>query len=84
VVDGTTWHRIVKTIHRTFDDESIEITPATTARDVPDWDSVSNVELMVALEAEFGVRFYTGQIAAMKDVGELATTIEQQLRNGRR
>lgn len=84
MVDGATWNRIVKTIRRVFDDDTIRITRDTTARDVAAWDSISNVELMVALEAEFDVRFYTGQIAAVKNVGELADTIERQLREDRR
>lgn len=84
MVDGTTWLRIVKTMHRVFDDDTIRITPDTSAKDIAGWDSVSNVELMVALEAEFNVRFYTGQIAAVKNVGELAATIERQLRDDRR
>ena len=84
MVNGTTWLRIVKTIQRVFDDDTIRITPETSAKDVADWDSISNVELMVALEAEFDVRFYTGQIAAVKNVGELASAIEQGLRDDRR
>jgi acyl carrier protein len=62
-------------IRRTFDDDAISVKRDTTAADVDGWDSLSNVELMVALEAEFGVRFRTGEMAGLKTVGELADVI---------
>lgn len=69
------WDRIVRVMRATFGDDSITVTRDTTADDIPEWDSLSNVELMVALEAEFGMRFSTGELAALKNVGELADVI---------
>ena len=78
------WDSLVVAIRETFDDGNIDVTRDTTADDIDAWDSLANVELMVALEQRFGVRFYTGEIARMKNVGELADTIENHLRQARR
>jgi acyl carrier protein len=83
MTDREVWDSLVVVIRETFDDESIDVTRDTTADDIDAWDSLSNVELMLALEKRFGVRFYTGEIARMKNVGELVDTIETHLHNGR-
>lgn len=78
------WDRVVLVMRETFDDQALDVTRETTARDIDEWDSLRNVELMLALESKFGVRFYTGEIARMQNVGELADTIEKHLNVGRR
>ena len=77
------WDSLVVVMRETFDDRGLDVTRETTADDVDAWDSLSNVELMLALERRFGVRFYTGEIARMRNVGELADTIELHLRDPR-
>ena len=77
------WDSLVVVMRETFDDGDLAVKRETTADDVDAWDSLSNVELMLALERRFGVRFYTGEIARMRNVGELADTIEMHLRDAR-
>jgi acyl carrier protein len=73
------WSTLVNVIRETFDDQNLEISRSTTADDVASWDSLSNVELIVALESEFGVRFRTGELANLKSVGDLADMITRLL-----
>ena len=54
-----------------FEDEELEISRETTATDIPDWDSLRHVTLMLNVEKTFGVRFSSAEIANLKDVGEL-------------
>jgi acyl carrier protein len=54
----------------------VEITEATTAADVEDWDSVAHVLLIVASEQEFGVRFTSTELANAANVGEFLTLVE--------
>lgn len=75
MTDGRVWKDLQKVMRETFDDESLTVSRETTAADIDVWDSLSNVELMVALEAQFGVRFRTGEMASLKSVGELADVI---------
>ncbi len=62
-----------------FDDEEITVTDATTADDIEDWDSLEHINLMSAVEQEFGIKFSMGQIVTMKNVGEMANIILEKL-----
>ena len=63
-----------------FDDESIEITPEMTAADVAEWDSLSHISLIVAVEKGFGVRFTTGEVQGLKNVGDFLALIGSKAR----
>lgn len=58
-----------------FDDESITVTDTTTADDIEEWDSLEHINLLAAVEQEFGMKFDMGQIVTMKNVGEMADII---------
>ena len=51
----------------------------TTANDIEDWDSLEHINLMAAVESEFGIKFSMGQVVTMKNVGEMADIILQKL-----
>lgn len=61
-----------------FDDD-IVLRPEMTADDVDGWDSMAHIRLMLACERAFGVKFSAGQIAALKNVGDLAALIASKL-----
>lgn len=58
-----------------FDDESIMVTDATTADDIEAWDSLEHINLIVAIEKCFGMKFTMGEVTNMKNVGEMADII---------
>ena len=58
-----------------FDDDDLVVTTNTTAADVEDWDSLSHIRLIVAIERAFGIKFSNAEIEAMQSVGDLLTTI---------
>ncbi len=58
-----------------FDDEDIEVFDATTAKDIEDWDSLEHVNLIVAVEKCFGIKFNIGEVTSMKNVGEMVDYI---------
>ena len=58
-----------------FDDDSLSVTPATTAADIEDWDSLSHITLMAAVEDEFRMKFSMKEVVEMKNVGEMVTII---------
>ena len=62
-----------------FDDESIEVNDTTTADDIEDWDSLEHINLMAAVESEFGIKFSMGQVVTMKDVGQMVDIILQKV-----
>ena len=62
-----------------FDDEKIAVNDATTADDIEDWDSLEHVNLIVAVQNAFGVKFNIGQVNGMQNVGEMVDIILQKL-----
>ena len=62
-----------------FDDDTITVTDKTTADDIEEWDSLEHINLIAAVEQEFGMKFNMGQVVSMKNVGEMADIIIQQI-----
>lgn len=62
-----------------LDDDSIVLHDATTADDVEGWDSLSHVNILVAVEKGFGIRMSTREVKSMRNVGDFITTISQKL-----
>lgn len=58
-----------------FDDDSITVNADTTADDIEDWDSLEHINLVSAVEKEFGVKFTMAQVVGMKNVGEMVEVI---------
>ena len=73
------WDRVRGVIASVFDDDDLVLEPSTTAADVDGWDSVSNIEVMVALEREFEIRFNTGEMATLENMAQLVEWIASRL-----
>ena len=61
-----------------FDDDSLVITETTTANDVEDWDSIEHINLIDAVEKEFGMKFNMQEVSGMKNVGEMVQIIAER------
>ncbi len=73
------FERLNEVFRDVFDDETITVGETTTANDIEDWDSLEHINLMAAVESEFGIKFSMGQVVTMKNVGEMADIILQKL-----
>ena len=62
-----------------LDKDSIQLKYETTANDVPDWDSLSHIELVVAVEKHFKIRFNFADLQKFKNVGEMCDNIVLKL-----
>lgn len=71
--------RLTDIFQSVFDDPDLRLTAAMTAMDVPEWDSLSHITLIVAIEREFRIRFTTAEVAGLMNVGDLADRIRKKL-----
>jgi acyl carrier protein len=62
-----------------FDVDDLSVTPETTAEDVEEWDSLSHIRLVVAIERKFGFKFKNAEIEALKTVGDLVDLIDTKV-----
>lgn len=58
-----------------FENSSIVLTDATTADDIYEWDSLSHIQLIVAIEHYFHIKFTSREILSWQNVGQLIDTI---------
>ena len=72
------YERLNDVFRDVFDDDSIVITDKTTANDIDDWDSIEHINLIGAVESEFGMRFKMREVSGMKNVGEMIDIISQR------
>jgi len=59
-----------------FGNEEIVLNDRTTAADIAEWDSLGHINLMFALEEQFGVQFEGNQLAEFANVDELRRFLE--------
>ncbi len=62
-----------------FDDEELKLTKETSANDIEDWDSLAQINLIVAIEKEFDIKFSLEEVSSLKNVGEMAELIKRKL-----
>jgi acyl carrier protein len=58
-----------------FDDDGINLTDSTSSADIEDWDSLEQINLVVAIQDAFSIKFNIDEVNAMKNVGEMADAI---------
>ncbi len=74
-----TLHEKLEELFRTaFLDDELVLSDETTASDIPGWDSVAHINLMFAIEQEFGVQFAGNQLAELRNIGELKSFLTEQ------
>ena len=64
-----------------LDNEDIELNYETTADDIDEWDSLSHIQLIVAIEKDFRVKFTSKEIMSWGNVGEMIDNIINKLIN---
>ena len=58
-----------------FDDDEIVLTDATTADDIEDWDSLEQINLLVAIEKQFKIKFQLADVSNLENVGAMADLV---------
>ena len=62
-----------------LDNDDLVITNETTSNDVDEWDSLTHIQLVVAIEKHFKVKFTSAEIRDWKNVGEMITCIQSKI-----
>ena len=70
--------RIGKLVQDVFDRPDLAYRPDLSAADVDEWDSLSHVSLLSAIEKEFGVRFTLFEVAPLKNLGEMVELVRRK------
>jgi acyl carrier protein len=74
--DKQIYSQLTCVFHDVFDDETVEVTPQLTAKDVDGWDSLTHIRLILSVEKAFKIKFTTSEIGKLEKVGDLAALIQ--------
>ncbi|HKH62165.1 MAG TPA: acyl carrier protein [Flavitalea sp.] len=75
---GDILSQVTKILMDILDVEDLTITEKTYAADVNDWDSLNHIQLIVAIEKHFKIRFTSREIQSWSNVGEMIDSIERK------
>ena len=67
-----------------FDDEDIVLTNETTANDIEEWDSLAQINLLIAIKKEFKINFDLEEVSKYKNVGDIINAIKEKVEVGTR
>jgi acyl carrier protein len=73
-------HKLTRVFRDVFDDDNIEIFDAMTAADIDEWDSVTHITLVLAVEKEFGVRLNAAEVGKLDNVGAMIKLLARRSR----
>ena len=60
-------------------DPNLRLEEETTARDVPGWDSLTHVQIVISVERAFGIRLKSTEVSQLENAGGLAALVQQHL-----
>jgi acyl carrier protein len=70
-------HSRLQTIFRdVFDNDSLVIVRATHVGDIPDWDSLAQINLVVAIEKDFEIKLSLEELVTLSNVGDMMDLIQ--------
>lgn len=76
-------NEVLKKVNEIFidvlDNEDIVVTRDTTSDDIEEWDSLNHIQLVVAIEKYFNIRFTSEEILSYQSVGEMCDALRRKL-----
>ena len=67
--------RLTDIFRNVFDDDEIVLTDSTTADDIEDWDSLEQINLLVAIEKRFNIKFQLADVSHLENVGAMGDLV---------
>jgi acyl carrier protein len=71
--------QLTQLFHEFFDDDEIVLRPDLSAKDIPGWDSLTHIRLLLTVERAFKIKFSVTEVGELKNVGDLIMLIEAKL-----
>jgi acyl carrier protein len=69
---------LVEIFENVMDVDAAGLDETTTAHDIEEWDSLSHVRLIVAIERHYGVKFSNAEIESLKQFGDIVRLIQHK------
>lgn len=69
------FEKLTEIFQDVMDNDEIEVTDTTCADDIEEWDSLTQIQLVVAIEKAFGIKFNSKEITTWQNVGEMVDSV---------
>ena len=69
-----------KIFEKVFKLKNLDLKPSMCAKDIRNWDSLTNIKLIITIEKEFNIKYEPHEIVIIKNVGELINTIKKKIK----
>ena len=73
------YRRLAVVFQDVFDEDSIELKPELSAKDVDGWDSLTHIRLVLTVERAFKIKFSTSEVGKLQNVGDLVKLIQARV-----
>lgn len=73
------FERVQEIFRDIFDDQDLVIQDSTNSDDIDDWDSLNHINLVVAIEKDFKIKFNFNELSGLKDVGAMIDLILEKV-----
>ncbi|MCR5746605.1 MAG: acyl carrier protein [Lachnospiraceae bacterium] len=73
------FEEVRKIFRDNFDDDDLVVVDETNAKDIEDWDSIEHINLVIAMEKKFGLKFDIKEVGKLANVGEMVDLILSML-----
>jgi acyl carrier protein len=78
-MDETAIYSALSEVFRDVFMHDVALAPALTAKDVPGWDSFKQIEIIVALEERYNIKFHTRELDSLQSVGDLVRVLAAKI-----
>lgn len=78
MIHSDLYQALTEIFREVFDDPELKATPELSAEDVAEWDSFNHINIVVAAEQRFGVKFRAAEIESLRNVGEFVDLIARK------
>jgi acyl carrier protein len=69
------FYKVQEVFRDIFDDPDLVINDSTNSNDIDEWDSLNHINLIVAIEKQFKIKFSFAELAGLKNVGAMVDLI---------
>lgn len=73
------YEKLTEIFRDIFDDDTIELQETTSSEDIDGWDSLEHINIVVAVEQTFSIKFTMDEVTGMKNIGEMVEIIMSKL-----
>lgn len=77
--DSQIYAKLTTIFHDVFDDKIILVGPNTSASDIEGWDSFNHINLVLAIQAAFDIKFSSTELESMEKLGDIVALIQKKL-----